>query len=183
MESCWKEGSWNSSVTLFAAISQVSTLYLCALGCCVSVCWAVASNSRWQASHKWRKKWSTRLTGLAAGPAVLYTHRQNYTPNCIQAHLNFKENKGIPGVLMTWPMLIQHIGIWGPFSGPPVYLRGIVLGKFLHCVTPALPISWTKSCSLVEPYNCHEVQSAIFVQCKACILPLVSFVLNSKQTL
>ena len=37
MESCWKEDSLNSSVALFAAISQVSTWYLCASGCCVGV--------------------------------------------------------------------------------------------------------------------------------------------------
>ena len=37
MESCWKEDSLNSSVALFTAISQVSTWYLCALGCCVGI--------------------------------------------------------------------------------------------------------------------------------------------------
>ena len=42
MESCWKEDSRNSSVALFAAISQVSTWYLCALGHCVGVGRAVA---------------------------------------------------------------------------------------------------------------------------------------------
>ena len=42
MESCWKEDSWNSSVTLFAAISQVSTWYLCGSGCCVGVRLAMA---------------------------------------------------------------------------------------------------------------------------------------------
>ena len=40
-ESCWKEDSWNSSIALFAAISQVSTWYLCALGRCVGSCRAM----------------------------------------------------------------------------------------------------------------------------------------------
>ena len=41
-ESCWKEDSRNSSVALFAAISQVSTWYLCASGHCVGVRRAMA---------------------------------------------------------------------------------------------------------------------------------------------
>ena len=40
-ESCWKN-SRNSSVALFAAISQVSTRYLCASGRCVGVHRAMA---------------------------------------------------------------------------------------------------------------------------------------------
>ena len=39
---CWKEDSRNSSVALFAAISQVSTWYLCASGHCVGVRRAMA---------------------------------------------------------------------------------------------------------------------------------------------
>ena len=42
MESCWKEDSRNSSVTLFTAISQVSTRYLCGSGRCVGVHLAMA---------------------------------------------------------------------------------------------------------------------------------------------
>ena len=41
-ESCWKEDSRNSSVALFAAISQVSTWYLYALVRCVGVSRAMA---------------------------------------------------------------------------------------------------------------------------------------------
>ena len=41
-ESCWKEDLHNSSVALFAAISQVSTWYLCALGHCVGIRRAMA---------------------------------------------------------------------------------------------------------------------------------------------
>ena len=42
MESCRKEDSWNSSVTLFTAILQVSTRYLCGSGCCVGIRLAMA---------------------------------------------------------------------------------------------------------------------------------------------
>ena len=68
VESCWKEDSQNSSVALFAAISQVSTRYLCGSGCCMGVRLAMAliDDARQATSEGKSGPVETRLTGPAA---------------------------------------------------------------------------------------------------------------------
>ena len=67
-ESCWKEDLRNSSVALFAAISQVSTWYLCAAGRCMGVHQAMAliGNARQATGDGKCGPVETGLTGLAA---------------------------------------------------------------------------------------------------------------------
>ena len=67
-KSCWKEDLGNSSVALFAAISQVSTWYLCALGRCMGICRAMAliGNTRQAMSEGKSGPVETGLTGPVA---------------------------------------------------------------------------------------------------------------------
>ena len=68
----WKEDSPNSSIALFAAISQVSMWYLCASGRCVSVRRAITliGNARQATSEGKIGPVETGLTGLVATALV-----------------------------------------------------------------------------------------------------------------
>ena len=81
MESCWKEDLRNSSVTLFVAISQVLTWYLCASGRCMGVCRAMAliGNARQAMSEGKSGLVEAGLTGPAATALSMLMMSENIT--------------------------------------------------------------------------------------------------------
>ena len=96
-ESCWKEDLRNSSVALIAAISQVSTWYICASGRCVGVPRAMAliGNARQATSGGKSGTGRTNRTGGYGPDSMMMFVHQQHAPcvNLIPRLLDFIQPK------------------------------------------------------------------------------------------